>query len=318
MAADTIVTGSKLTAIADAIRAKLGTQATYTLDQMAAAVASISGQDRLVNRIVAESAGSSFDYDLAGSDFPAQGIADAAFLLDRHIRDVTLPADNAGLTQLRASMFEGSSLRSLVVPARTDGRSWSMGMSTINGTVYNWFRNCTRLQHADLSPVATFTRNGLMESRMFCNCQCLTTLLLPTAATWAVKAGDFESCASLASLVVPDGAALAAGDAARVFYGCHSMATLDLGTGVAALNGDQGGNASMVDCECMERVILRKADGIVALSSPGYLFTSMARNVVPDGLDGFYVPDALVATYKADAVWSLWTDYIKPISGLGS
>lgn len=41
MAADTIVTGSKLTAIANAIRGKTGGSARLTLDEMAQAVANI-------------------------------------------------------------------------------------------------------------------------------------------------------------------------------------------------------------------------------------------------------------------------------------
>lgn len=74
MAADTIVTGSKLTAVADAIRAKTGGSAALTLDQMPGEIGSIRGGTlSSLGRAVLtrQYAGSFTSFALSASDFGA-------------------------------------------------------------------------------------------------------------------------------------------------------------------------------------------------------------------------------------------------------
>ena len=301
MAADTIVTGSKLTTIANAIRSKTGGSSQLTLDQMATEVAGITGTDRLKNRIMALTYGDTYDYDLVASDFPAEGIDAFAFYQDQHIRDVVLPADNPNITEITSTMFLGSNLRSLTLPPRTDGC---------------WFASCYGLERIDLSEVASVTRYS-GSSGMFSGCSHLTDVQLPYSAQFGVFAQDFSHCSSLRAIELPDGAtASTSSNTSGLFRNCTGLKTADLGTGIAALNGSSYGTASFSGCTSIERIILRKSDAMVTLSSQGYLFATSSSNVVPARLEGIYVPDGLVATYKADACWSLWSDYIKAMSDL--
>lgn len=86
-----------------------------------------------------------------------------------------------------------------------------------------------------------------------------------------------------------------------VFYQCYSLTRIDFG----ALKSILSSNAFSF-CSNLEAVIIRQADSVVNVSASG-IFNS-SNNVY------FYVPDALVDSYKAATNWSAYADRIKPLS----
>ena len=312
MAADTIVTGSKLTAIADALRTKLGTQDTYTLDQIASAIASISSGVDIKSFIMPDV----YDYrdalafDITASDFVRldsvflNGAVRSDFLMgNKYVRDVELPADNPDFTYIYTTMFMNSSIRSLTIPARTDDKTWYLRTGTIDTANQNicgsLFRGCSNLLSIDLSNIGSISLDSTVNGS-FAECTRLQSVTLPTAVSWPVKRYDFQNCRTLKRLVVPDNATF---DSYCTFKGCSQLKTLDLGTCVKSLSGSTGGYATLSGCTAMESLVLRNTS-MVNLNTGACLFTSSGSTpYVPTNLT-IYVPSALIATYEAAQYWS--------------
>lgn len=323
MALDTIVTSSKLTAIADAIRTKGGTSSPLTLDQMSQAVSDLpsggGGTDRLISAKAAYNYQSDLSYDFLAADFPTQGIRDTAFFCDKYVRDVVFPSDNANAYYISTHMFVGSSVRKVVLPARTDARQgWDMVIRnlTIGGSTSNpgeYFTDCAKLEEVDLSNVVSIARYN--KTSFFKNCSQLRSVTFPAGVAWVLGTDDFYSCKKLEKIVLPDSVTTSnqTYNTGRAFYDCQALRVADLGTGIASLHGAQYGSSAFAGCVAMEKLVLRKSDAIVTLSAP-YLFSKTSAIAIPQNLVGIYVPDALVDTYKADTNWSAYADYIKPLS----
>ena len=123
MSADTIVTGSKLTAVADAIRERGGTDAPLTLDAMPAAVAAIpSGSDVDLSEIqVVNQNGSELKYIGTGTKFELHSFAGlhftslkSFFSSKSSLQEIDMSGvDLSGVTNISYFMYSCNNLTSL-------------------------------------------------------------------------------------------------------------------------------------------------------------------------------------------------------------
>lgn len=324
MAADTIVTGSKLTAIANAIRSKTGGSSQMTLDQMATAIAGISATDRLFNHLAGKLNGSTYEgqfaYSIGKDDWdailnsPAQGLNRYAFAGDKWVRDVTFPDDKPGITTITTGMFMGSGVRSITLPPRTDGLSWSLTTPMTSDDAYSslnlqYFFKLTNLESVDISEATSIAHYS--NSPMFYGCSKLTSLSLPDLTGHAIylNQGDFQDCTSLTKVILPPGWCVTASGntgASSVFANCTSLKVADLSADVLGLYGHQYSNGTFRNCSAMESLVLR-ATTMVYLNHAGLFGTDYNGGAytpkVPANLT-IYVPQALIASYEADQYWS--------------
>lgn len=285
MALDTIVTGSKLSALADAIRTKGGTSAPLTLDGMASAVAAIpsgggGGTSPFLEQALKNPNDSStdpHDIDLglaAWGDNPYSGnakIRDYAFYNSsgnmsvsvRRLGSVTIPT---WINQVGAYAFESAGITSLELAANTT-------MLTL-GT-YS-FAN-----QPSLLSVAGTRQISFGGNCAFRNCTSLATVDITMYPWSSVYNYTFAGCTALHRAILRCSGHMSGIDAAA-FSGCTSLAELVINENNA---------------------------------SPYMLVTlnSEALTNVPEDCR-IYVPDAQVDAYKAETNWSTRAEYIFPLS----
>lgn len=249
MAADTLVTGSKLTAIANAIRTKGGTSSPLTLDQMPQAVADLP------------SGGGGFDWtkvkqlkftlDNWQSSFSCDGMEEAPLTgCYEMFANVNIPEiDIAALDLTRATtlgaMFSGcSQITSMTIEQQCPATN-----------IANMFYRCQNIEAIDLSGLT-----GTLKSiASLCN-----------------------GCYALKSIYMPNIKTAASVQISNAFYACEALDAVIWAT---------------------------NSNSVQALGSePNASFAP--SNVI------FYVPDALVADYKAATNWATIADRIKGISEL--
>ena len=294
---------NKLSAIADAIRAKTGGTELLTLDAMPGEIEGIQTgggdniADELIMRTVTEvksNAANIGDYafygclSLVSADLPlAVTIGERAFYGCGSLVSANIPA----ATTVVDYMFGNcSKLVSANIPAAT-----SIGSGGFN--------NCSKLASADF-PLATS-----IGTQAFNNCSELTSANIPAATTIGNTA--FGGCSNLTSADFP----LATSIGGSVFNGCIMLKSADFpaATTIAA-NAFKG-------CYSLVSVVLRNdtvctLSNTSAFSSCYHILGTKSNAFNPEGLkDGYiYVPDNLVDSYKAATNWSTYADQIKPLS----
>lgn len=138
-----------------------------------------------------------------------------------------------------------------------------------------------------LTEIRSFVTNT--RAQAFMGCTNLVSVDLPNAITLGQQ--TFRDCTSLVNVNIP----LVTYFASLVFRNCTSLVSVDL-----PRLGNIG-TSTFQDCVSLTNVVLRKTDNITTLSN-----VSVFQNTpfVPDGSGGkIYVPQALIASYQANATW---------------
>ncbi|MBQ9317731.1 MAG: leucine-rich repeat protein [Atopobiaceae bacterium] len=276
-ALDTLVTGSKLTAIADAIRERAGTSGRMTLGQMPAAIAAIpagGGPNAIASQVLYRGYSTTPDsnVDVTAEDFGDEGantiIRAMAFAVDgpsyrssQRLRSVEIPS---WVTQVDYRAFYYSAITSLLAPGDA--------VLTLGQGVFMYATGLTALSVE--RPVELYSYGS-----QFSMCTGLASVdqeIRAKSGTTYVPGNCFSGCTALASVRLRS-TATALSVATRAFGGCTALMELVL---------DFGAVASL---------------------------TNTSLTGVPDGC-AIYVRDALVDSYKAAANWSARADHILPLS----
>ena len=276
-ALDTLVTGSKLTAIADAIRERAGTSGRMTLGQMPAAIADIpsgSGPNPIASQVLYRGYGTTPDsyVDVAAEDFGEEGantiIRSGAFAVDgisyrnpQRLRSVEIPS---WVTQIDYRAFYYSPITSLLAPGDD--------ILTLGQGVFMYATGLTTLSLE--RPIELFSYGS-----QFSMCAGLISVdqeIRAKSGTTYVPGNCFNGCTVLESVRLRS-TATTISIATRAFGGCTELKELVLDFGVVAS------------------------------------LTNTSLTGVPDGC-AIYVRDALVDSYKAAANWSARADHILPLS----
>lgn len=271
MAADTIVTGAKLTAIANALRGVLGTQATYTLDEIAAAIAQIQtgGDNKLPSAVLRApdvQVYSSRYYTLSASDFgtaaeagQCTAIANGAF--------------SAGSSSYSGHFY----LRGVEIPAWVT-KIWDSAFAYL----------------ANLQTV-TFLGGASAGALPICNYAFNYSGLTSLSSTRPLnlsQAAAFMSCSSLASVdVVLDPANGSLG--VNAFRSCYALSSVTLH------HAGSGGAVVYLNSYCLQGTDL----GTLVLDVDSVATLGTNPFGTSQGID-VYVPDSLLASYQADSGWA--------------
>ena len=284
MAQDTIVTGSKLTTLANAIRTKGGTSAQMTLDQMAQAVAAIptgsgGGSDKFALEILGyESDYDVRDVDISLSDWPTY---DSSTM--------------RGLTWIRPYAFYDSSsnmagatkrLNSIEIP------EWITGIGA-----YAFFYNRVRTISLEYSATQLYLANAVFQYA-----QDLTSFETNGRKIYFYGAGNshFANCYLLKELDLD----IASTSIPSTFcYYDSNLQTVKLRGDIQSI-----GTSAFSNCRALESFVLDTTYTTDAATITTNTFTALPNNCK------IYVPDAMVNTYKNATNWSTLASQIYPIS----
>ena len=345
MAADTLVTGSKLTAIANAIRTKGGTSSPLTLDQMPQAVADLpSGGVTLgagaakanVTRVFADGAiGSNADLVVTAADLLAaadrQGnvnLDTLAFYGSEWLRKITIPSGtyvSVGALCACPNLEEIEVLGELIFYYRSKGRP-----SPYFNLPASPFIENPKLRSIDLSGFRPYGSSGNQQlPQYFCtDCPMLTSISLPTDSRYT-KLGTYGFYGTaITDLVVPSNftyiptTAFANGTKEGGATVSNSLETITFKgnvTEVVASNYAEPFQTSAPATSPLRKIIFEGNTAVPTLNG-AYLFfqygTTRAAGNLPQNFDGIYVPDALLSSWKAATNWASYASIIKPLSDL--
>ncbi len=275
-ALDTLVTGSKITAIANAIRTKAGTSAKMTLDQMPTAISAIpsgGGANGIASQTLYRGYNTTPDsyVDITAEDFGDEGtntiIRAGAFAVDsssyrsaQRLRSVEIPS---WVTQIDYRAFYYSSVRQLLAAGST--------ILTIGQNVFMY------------SMLETFAPTRVIELQsygsQFSMCTSLTSV-------------DVEIRAKSGTTYVPG----------NCFSGCSALASVRLLSTATTISF---ATRSFGSCTALEELVL---DFGVVPSLASNTFASVPSDCA------IYVRDSLVDSYKSASYWSERASYIKKLS----
>lgn len=265
----------KLTAIADAIRAKAGTTDGLTLDGMVTAIEGIEtggGTDEA----------SVVDAIIDGSitelhNDRVKSVCKNAFYERTSITSVNLTQ----VTSIGANAFYYNfALTTVNLPQVT-----SIGSSA--------FASCTKLATVNCPKVT------ILADTAFSSCSVLTSADFPQVTS--IGASAFHNCYKLTTVNFPQVTSIGS----KVFNGCSALKTADFlqakSINANAFNG----------CFKLTTLVLR-SEAVATLASTNaftnchHLLGTTNSTFNPDGLhDGYvYVPSALVESYKSATNWS--------------
>ena len=193
---DTLVTGSKLTAIANAVRTRGGTQAQLTLDEMPTAVADIPG------------GGGGFDWSQVKGGIKFTNAATQTAFDMRGI-------DTSTFTTMH-SMFESCSYLTAIDVSGFDTSSVLIA--------YMMFSNCSGLTSLAL-PAHDFLSAATDLGLMFSGCTSLTSLDLSCLdnGSATTMASMFNRCSSLTSINLSNISMALSPATKRMFSGCSAL-----------------------------------------------------------------------------------------------
>lgn len=319
MARDTICSGAKLTAIADAIRLRAGTDSPLTLDAMAAAVAAIPSGGGGAEAVAALVGRTATEVPFADS---VTAVGDYAFY-----RCASL----AGEVVLPHALYIGSSAFD-----RCAGVTAIVAPECVTVKSFGNVEGLTRLELPAATTVQGFTANALRELRLpscvdfratFSSASAIERLSLPAATAFscdmsnqvplngarslralaldgAPRIGDHfsntllvQGCPALESLYLPALAELGA----SAIKGCKSLTSLWLPSCVGIHHQAIGAGTPL------ETLVLPAA-AVCALSGPLNADTAIAR-----GTGHVYVPGALLAGYAQAEHWSAYASQLRAI-----
>lgn len=283
MALDTIVTGSKLTTLANAIRTKGGTSAQLTLDGMAQAVADIptggGGFDfsqvkgkRYYGSLMFENLDAT-SLDLSGLDTSTFETLSYMFENCMAITSLDISSFDVSAAEAMQRMFGNcSALRTITLPTASN--------ITALYDISHMFNNCSALQSIDMSTMAT---SGITTmSYMFSGCSSLQYANLATIGTGLRPQMNnmFSNCSQLQSV---------------------NLASIE--TANATMSNMFSGCTNLTD------IIWSQKSSVQPMpQTPANIgFTSTMK---------IYVPDDLVASYKEATNWSTIASQIYSINDL--
>lgn len=143
----------------------------------------------------------------------------------------------------------------------------------------------------------TFEANSQLtqiENYAFGSCMNLTTIDLPSTVTY-MGTVFYES--GLTSIVVPDGVTTLNG---QTFRECRSLKTAVLGTGLTRIK-----SLVFYSCNSLETVVIKNTSSVITLDD------NTSFNVSSQILS-FYIPYALIDTYKTATNWINYASKFKP------
>lgn len=280
----------KLTAIADAIRAKTGGTDALTLDGMAEAVAGIQagGGDDLAKALIERT-----KTELNSSSI--ETVAPYAFYLYNNFESISLPA----CTNLQHHAFyDCQSLRSVYLPNVTEVGASALGYSS---------NTCGPIAEISL-PSATVIGNYAFSKS--CN---LKAVSIPKATS--VPEYCFSSNQNI-MLLEQINCQSATSIGRSSFLRCAKLEAIDL---PACVNIARD---AFKECYILKSVVIRNDTKVCTLYNTDvfdkcyHILGTVDSTYNPDGLkDGYiYVPDALIEDYKAATNWSTYASQIKPLS----
>lgn len=246
----------KLTAIADAIRAKTGKSSTMTLDEMPTEIASISGGgggfdwSQVCNVASMFNGSPAQEIDLTGIDTSNAKSFNAMFSNTANLKTVDLSKlDTSNATNL-SYLFQCSGIKSVAFPAMAAPK-----VTTISGM----FDDCASLEDVDLSKLETgeISATGIIYlfmscanlkninmgsgintsavtsiSNMYQGCSSLEEIDTSWITSEKIKAINYlaKDCTSLKRFTFADNFAgvLMSGGANYTFNGCTSLEYLDM------------------------------------------------------------------------------------------
>lgn len=196
----------------------------------------------------------------------------------------------------------------------------------------NAFTSCSSLTYVAIpNSVVSFGQS------VFTACTNLKHVILPYEMTEIPK-HFFQGCTSLTDIILPE-SITNIGDSA--FFNCSSLTSITIPNGVTNIGDSAFGVSSLTSGNVsLETIILpesliniskcsfkyRRLKNIILLanevcstdgdlfgesnlSNPGTLISALTEY-----MNGIYVPDYLVESYKIDSVWSTYASMIKPLS----
>lgn len=286
----------KITAVADAIRAKTGNSAAMTLDGMAEAVEGIQtggsgdGYD-VVDAII--------DGSITEISSNVESIAEYAFHRHTMLTDVEFPR----ATLVRGYAFTRcTNLKTVYLPSVINIGTYAFQNCESLTEVYfpsattveaSAFTNCSQLKTANLPSLESIASSAFYGSNR------LTTAEFPCATSIADKA--FQNCSSLKTTDFR--AVTSVGS--NAFYQCTNLPVVDfpLVTDIAAF--------AFYSCRTLTSVILRSEtmctlQNTSAFNDCVHFLGTKSSVYNPEGLkDGYiYVPTALIEDYKVSTNWS--------------
>ena len=358
MAADTIVTGAKLTAIADALRGLLGTQSTYTLDELATAIAGIQtgGDDNLLRASVglfyASSSGASamddIEFELDSGWFDElDGLCRSVSSLATHVRPWEFYA--SGLksialgsgARIGSGAFACSNLQSISLPTANNSWSFETGNQTLlplvgatrPSTNVSPFCSCSRLPILDLRGASSSSWSYM--GYLVAGCTSLTDLTLPTnQSITKLNESAFRGAKAHRRVEIPANFTNLYQNASGTFQENDALEEVDILGSPKILGGTYSsyfystfGSSNTT----FRRLIIRGStmaqivgSSGAALTSNGFIFGGTYNSSI-SGYDPvvpanltIYVPDGLVSTYQADVNWGNYASIITGLSDLPS
>ena len=330
-----VITKSILTAIANAIRAKAGTQAQMTPSQMAAAITDLpAGAPDFLYQANSQNYPDSYtwpyaymrDYQLArtapvggnddffvnfdfGSVVTVPDYAMTAFISGTAIQssDKLRSVSGASVTRIGAHAFKCSALTSASFPLCDVIDEYAFAYSGLTAA------NFPALTHVS-------------GSNVFAGCANLASISMPSLTS--LGGNMFSNCTSLGAVSLSGLTALAQ----SAFSGSGITSLVLSGTYTSALNflcqncthltrADLDSQSlatiaanSFKGCTALTALIIRRTDAVVALANTNALQSSAIAN----GTGYVYVPDDLVNTYKTETNWITYAAQIKGLSELPS
>ena len=298
MADKSIVSNSKLTAIANAIRSKTGSTETLTLDTMVTKIQSIGGAGIVPTGTIDITANGTYDVTNYAS----------AKVNVEDVEDPFITLVNSKSSYKCYYLFCNSNFTNLDV---------YLDKIDISDVIYcnNMFYNCSNL----LGEIELDIPSAEYAQSMFSNCRKLTSIILRNTSNLTSLMYTFSGCSALTQL-----SSLNTNNVSEMrsaFAYCYLLKTIDISSMdkvTATTSGDMCRN-----CYSLTKLIIRTMTKVPPLNSNAfnncYHFTGTVNTTYnPSGLkDGrIYVPDNMVDTLKSATNWSTYADIIVPLSTL--
>lgn len=313
--AKVLVSETNLENIADSIRAKNGTQNTYTPAQMSSAIDSLpSGSggdisDYYQATITSNtSASSKFAPDIFIKSYPTVEVdenvtnlsyAFSGFIFQKPLKIVN-EYSNVNDT---SNMFSAcSTLKNIDLS----------GFNTSNVTkMSSMFSGCNGLTSLDVGKFNT--SNVTTMASMFNSCSGLTSLNLSNFNTNKVTTmvSMFSSCTGLTNLNLSNFNTSSVTFMGSMFSGCSGLTKLDL----SSFNASNVTNNRSIFANCSNlNALIINNPNLFKISTT----TAFTNTPIASGTGYVYVPDNMVDTYKSATNWSTYASQIKGMSELPS
>jgi len=194
-----------------------------------------------------------------------------------------------------------------------------------------------------LSKVRLSNALQIINANEFSQCQALTEIVIP-ASVVSIQSGAFSYCYSLRDVTILNTTSLVFGSS--VFSNCYSLKEISLPPGNTSTFDGMFSNCSALEsatlptsltsissvfmnCVAIKHIVISAlitsigSNAFFGTKSADYVFLrTTPPTIASDTFYGIpsskkiYVPDDSVATYKAATNWTVWANYIHPISSM--